>query len=79
MQHIDENSSRDMEACGWDDDFWEEIGLRELVDGHHSKIGICLHLKWRSNLAIYRWYFRILFYFCKSQLCFNRAIFVLLS
>nr|XP_043627859.1 FGGY carbohydrate kinase domain-containing protein isoform X2 [Erigeron canadensis] len=39
MQHIDENSSRDMEACGWDDDFWEEIGLRDLVDGHHSKIG----------------------------------------
>ncbi|KAK9076822.1 hypothetical protein SSX86_005156 [Deinandra increscens subsp. villosa] len=39
MQHVDENSSRDMEACGWDDDFWEEIGLRDLVDGHHSKIG----------------------------------------
>ncbi|KAD4179913.1 hypothetical protein E3N88_28504 [Mikania micrantha] len=39
MQHIDENSSRDMEACGWDDDFWEEIGLSDLVDGHHSKIG----------------------------------------
>ncbi|KAJ0800355.1 putative ribulokinase [Helianthus annuus] len=39
MQHIDENSSRDMEACGWDDDFWEEIGLRDLVDGHHAKIG----------------------------------------
>ncbi|KAM0014172.1 putative ribulokinase [Helianthus debilis subsp. tardiflorus] len=39
MQHVDENSSRDMEACGWDDDFWEEIGLRDLVDGHHAKIG----------------------------------------
>ncbi|XP_024959289.1 FGGY carbohydrate kinase domain-containing protein isoform X1 [Cynara cardunculus var. scolymus] len=39
MQHVDEKSSRDMEACGWDDDFWEEIGLRDLVDGHHSKIG----------------------------------------
>ncbi|KAI3805526.1 hypothetical protein L1987_27977 [Smallanthus sonchifolius] len=39
MQHVDGNSSRDMEACGWDDDFWEEIGLRDLVDGHHSKIG----------------------------------------
>lgn len=40
MQHVNENSSRDMEACGWDDDFWEEIGLHDLVDGHHSKIGI---------------------------------------
>nr|GEU72566.1 FGGY carbohydrate kinase domain-containing protein [Tanacetum cinerariifolium] len=39
MQHIDENNSRDMEANGWDDDFWEEIGLGDLVDGHHSKIG----------------------------------------
>ncbi|PIA26480.1 hypothetical protein AQUCO_09300058v1 [Aquilegia coerulea] len=28
-----------MEACGWDDDFWEEIGLGDLVDGHHAKIG----------------------------------------
>ncbi|KAI3709120.1 hypothetical protein L2E82_38879 [Cichorium intybus] len=39
MQHVDEKSSRDMEACGWDDDFWEEIGLPDLVDSHHSKIG----------------------------------------
>lgn len=29
-----------MEACGWDDDFWEEIGLGDLVDGHHAKIGL---------------------------------------
>lgn len=28
-----------METCGWDDDFWEEIGLGDLVDGHHAKIG----------------------------------------
>ncbi|KAL2502294.1 FGGY family of carbohydrate kinase [Forsythia ovata] len=39
MQQINEKDSRDMEACGWDDDFWEEIGLSDLVDGHHSKIG----------------------------------------
>lgn len=39
MQQISENDSRDMEACGWDDDFWEEIGLGDLVDGHHAKIG----------------------------------------
>ncbi|XP_075492479.1 uncharacterized protein LOC142530529 isoform X1 [Primulina tabacum] len=39
MQQINEKDSRDMEALGWDDDFWEEIGLGDLVDGHHSKIG----------------------------------------
>ncbi|KAJ3708003.1 hypothetical protein LUZ61_011708 [Rhynchospora tenuis] len=37
--HMDLPESRDMEACGWDDDFWEEIGLGDLVEGHHSKIG----------------------------------------
>ncbi|XP_048133502.1 FGGY carbohydrate kinase domain-containing protein [Rhodamnia argentea] len=36
---LSEKDSRDMEACGWDDDFWEEIGLADLVDGHHAKIG----------------------------------------
>jgi len=40
MQHVDNKSSRDMEACGWDDDFWEEIGLGDLIEGHHAKIGI---------------------------------------
>ncbi|XP_037497541.1 FGGY carbohydrate kinase domain-containing protein isoform X1 [Jatropha curcas] len=39
MHQINEKDSRDMEACGWDDDFWEEIGLGDLVDGHHAKIG----------------------------------------
>ncbi|KAI4380553.1 hypothetical protein MLD38_006730 [Melastoma candidum] len=39
MQMVNEKDSRDMEACGWDDDFWEEIGLGDLVDGHHAKIG----------------------------------------
>ncbi|KAJ4748018.1 FGGY carbohydrate kinase domain-containing protein [Rhynchospora pubera] len=37
--HLDLSESQDMEACGWDDDFWEEIGLGDLVEGHHSKIG----------------------------------------
>ncbi|KAF3329647.1 FGGY carbohydrate kinase domain-containing protein isoform X2 [Carex littledalei] len=37
--HMDLHKSRDMEACGWDDEFWEEIGLGDLVEGHHSKIG----------------------------------------
>ena len=40
MQQVSEKDSRDMEACGWDDDFWEEIGLGDLVDGHHAKIGM---------------------------------------
>ncbi|KAK4415271.1 FGGY carbohydrate kinase domain-containing protein [Sesamum alatum] len=39
MQQNNEIDSRDMEARGWDDDFWEEIGLGDLVDGHHAKIG----------------------------------------
>lgn len=39
QQQMTEKASRDMEACGWDDEFWEEIGLGDLVDGHHSKIG----------------------------------------
>lgn len=39
MQHVNDKDSRDMEACGWDDDFWEEIGLGDLVEGHHAKIG----------------------------------------
>ncbi|GAU21000.1 hypothetical protein TSUD_201490, partial [Trifolium subterraneum] len=38
MQHINDKVSRDMEACGWDDEFWEEIGLGDLVEGHHAKI-----------------------------------------
>lgn len=40
MQQTSEKDSRGMEACGWDDDFWEEIGLGDLVEGHHSKIGM---------------------------------------
>ncbi|XWS28075.1 hypothetical protein CRYUN_Cryun25bG0034500 [Craigia yunnanensis] len=39
MHQMNEKDSRDMEACGWDDDFWEEIGLGDLVEGHHAKIG----------------------------------------
>ncbi|CAA7048763.1 unnamed protein product [Microthlaspi erraticum] len=37
MNQMTEKASRDMEACGWDDEFWEEIGLGDLVDGHHAK------------------------------------------
>ncbi|GAB2291486.1 hypothetical protein Dimus_025741 [Dionaea muscipula] len=39
MEHIGAKGSRGMEACGWDDDFWEDIGLGDLMDGHHAKIG----------------------------------------
>lgn len=40
MQQMNEKGFRDMEACGWDDEFWEEIGLGDLIDGHHAKIGM---------------------------------------
>ncbi|XP_058067922.1 uncharacterized protein LOC131217149 [Magnolia sinica] len=39
MQKDNEKDSRDMEACGWDDVFWEEIGLGDLFEGNHAKIG----------------------------------------
>ncbi|XP_054806367.1 uncharacterized protein LOC129309049 isoform X2 [Prosopis cineraria] len=39
MQQVNDKDSRDMEACGWDDEFWEEIGLGDLIEGHHAKIG----------------------------------------
>lgn len=42
MELARETDSRDMEACGWDDVFWEEIGLEDLVEGNHAKIGILL-------------------------------------
>ncbi|KAM0933793.1 putative ribulokinase [Dioscorea sansibarensis] len=39
MQQVNDRGSRNMEACGWDDVFWEEIGLGDLIDGNHAKIG----------------------------------------
>ncbi|KAH0450560.1 hypothetical protein IEQ34_021252 [Dendrobium chrysotoxum] len=39
MLSVNEKDSRNMEACGWDDDFWEEIGLGDVVEGNHAKIG----------------------------------------
>ncbi|KAH7671758.1 FGGY carbohydrate kinase pentulose kinase protein [Dioscorea alata] len=39
MQQVNDKGSRNMEACGWDDVFWEEIGLGDLIDGNHAKIG----------------------------------------
>ncbi|XP_048538315.1 FGGY carbohydrate kinase domain-containing protein [Triticum urartu] len=39
MDQWKESDSRDMQACGWDDVFWEEIGLGDLVEGNRSKIG----------------------------------------
>lgn len=52
MQQISEKDSRDMEALGWDDDFWEEIGLGDLVDGHHSKIGMFIVVLLTSNVFL---------------------------
>jgi hypothetical protein len=28
-----------MQACGWDDVFWQEIGLGDLVEGGYATIG----------------------------------------
>lgn len=39
MDQWRESDSRDMQACGWDDVFWEEIGLGDLVEGNRAKIG----------------------------------------
>ncbi|CAN6230546.1 unnamed protein product [Urochloa humidicola] len=39
MEQWKESDSRDMEACGWDNVFWEEIGLGDLVEGNCAKIG----------------------------------------
>ncbi|KAL5211203.1 hypothetical protein ABZP36_022050 [Zizania latifolia] len=39
MEQWKESDSCDMEACGWDEVFWEEIGLGDLVEGNRSKIG----------------------------------------
>lgn len=52
MQQVNEKESRDMEACGWDDDFWEEIGLGDLVDGHHAKIGMLAKSKFLSYYVL---------------------------
>lgn len=45
MRQSFEKDSHGMEACGWDDDFWEEIGLHDLVEGHHSKIGMLVSFR----------------------------------
>ena len=52
MQQMNEKDSRGMEACGWDDDFWEEIGLGDLVEGHHAKIGILLRISFLDLILL---------------------------
>lgn len=42
MQRINDKDSQPMEALGWDDEFWEEIGLGDLIEGRHAKIGILM-------------------------------------
>lgn len=44
MEQANEKDSRNMGAYGWDDEFWEEIGLGDLVEGNHAKIGMILYL-----------------------------------
>lgn len=39
MQQMTSKNSLATEACGWDDVFWQEIGLGDLVEGSYAKIG----------------------------------------
>ncbi|XP_024543764.1 FGGY carbohydrate kinase domain-containing protein [Selaginella moellendorffii] len=39
LQHQSNSDTVAMEACGWDDVFWQEIGLSDLVEGQYTKIG----------------------------------------
>ena len=39
MQQMTSQNSLATEACGWDDVFWQEIGLGNLVEGNYAKIG----------------------------------------
>lgn len=38
-QQTNDKVSQGMEACKWDE-FWAEIGLGDLIDGHHAKTGV---------------------------------------
>lgn len=40
--HMEQMTSKDSTAsaaCGWDDVFWQEVGLEDLVEGNYAKIG----------------------------------------
>nr|ATG70945.1 FGGY family of carbohydrate kinase [Juniperus drupacea] len=39
MQQMNTKNTKAMDACGWDDVFWQEVGLGDLVEGHYAKIG----------------------------------------
>lgn len=53
MERVNEKESRDMEACGWDDEFWEEIGLGDLIDGHHAKIGMLVSFLFNTQFLYF--------------------------
>lgn len=43
--HLEQMSSKDsvaMKASGWDDLFWQEIGLGDLVESGYSTIGTAI-------------------------------------
>lgn len=52
MHQVGEES-RNMESLGWDDVFWEEIGLGDLVEGHHAKIGTFKYLICNVILVVF--------------------------
>ncbi|KAH7283185.1 hypothetical protein KP509_35G065200 [Ceratopteris richardii] len=40
--HMEQMTNKDSAAnatCGWDDVFWQEVGLEDLVEGNYAKIG----------------------------------------
>lgn len=39
LEQMDSEDSAAMQACGWDDVFWQEVGLGDLVEGRYTKIG----------------------------------------
>ncbi|KAH7447504.1 hypothetical protein KP509_01G109500 [Ceratopteris richardii] len=39
MEQMTNKDSAANAACGWDDVFWQEVGLEDLVEGNYAKIG----------------------------------------
>lgn len=39
MEQMTSTDSLATAACGWDDVFWQEVGLGDLVEGNYAKIG----------------------------------------
>lgn len=51
--HTHMEGGGEMEAVGWDDDFWHAIGLGEVVEGGYAKIGWGRGKGWCSLVLFY--------------------------